>query len=369
MAKTNKPSKPKSNSKIKHPEQQPEQQPIPEEPGTTESIPEVVEIPTQPEPETPASIPISAEIEDTKQPIINPELDTSPVTTESIVHLSHADLYPFKNHPFQLRDDDDMRALVSSVKERGIDQPAIVRPRENGGYELIAGHRRQYAAASAGYSSIPCIVRNMSDEEAVITMTESNFNQRSEILASERAKALKMQLDAIKRQGSRNGIKNKDELGTRSNEIIAERNRMSSKNVQRYIALNNLVPELMEKVDEKKLKFTTAVDLSYIKAKNQRYIALAIDAQETAPSGTQAQRLRELDQKDILNADVIDGIFLEQTKEEVKVILTSQELGDYFGEEKSPREMKEQIMKLLDEWKEKQPPELTATHKPIELEK
>jgi len=338
LAKTNTAPKPKRNSQAKQPEQS-EPQPIPEEPevpvpitqSDTQPVGDVVALPT-----------------------------TDSVFTASIIHLSHAELFPFKNHPFQLRDDEDMKALVASVKERGIDQPAIVRPRDDGGYELIAGHRRQYAAAMAGYSTIPCIIRNLSDEEAVLAMTESNFNQRSEIVASERAKALKMQLDAIKRQGSRNGILNKDELGTRSNEIIAERNRMSSKNVQRYIALNNLVPELMAYVDDKKMKFTAAVDLSYIKPKNQMYIAIAIDAQQSAPSGAQAQRMRELDQKDILNADVIDGIFMEEKKEDIRVILNSSELSRYFKPEQSPREMKEQILMLLDEWKERQSPELKA---------
>jgi len=220
------------------------------------------------------------------------------------------------------------------------------------------GHRRQLAAAAAGYSKVPCVIREMTDEEAVLAMTESNFNQRSNILASERAKALKMQLDAIKRQGVRNGDKNNPELNKRSNEIVAERNRMSVKNVQRYIALNNLIPELLQCVDDKKMKFIAAVDLSYIKPKNQRYIALAIEAQEAAPTGSQAQRMRELDQNDMLNADVIDGILLEERKEDTRVILNSQELSQYFGAAQTPREMKEQILKLLDEWKSREVPEL-----------
>jgi hypothetical protein len=164
-----------------------------------------------------------------------------------------------------------------------------------------------------------------------------------------------MQLDAIKRQGSRNGNIKNGELGKRSNEIIADRNKMSVKNVQRYITLNNLVPDLMKHVDDKKMKFTVAVDLSYIKPKNQKYIAIAIEAQQSAPSGAQAQRMRELDQKNVLNDDVIDGIMLEEKKEETRVILNSQELSKYFGPEKSPREMKDTILKLLDEYKEKQP--------------
>ena len=207
---------------------------------------------------------------------------------ESIVYIAPAELFPFKAHPFRVRDDEAIKALVESVKERGIDQPALVRPRDGGGFELVAGRRRQHAVEFAGYINVSCVVRNMTDDEAILAMTESNFNQRTEILPSERAKALKMQLDAIKHQGAKSGELKPGEVGKRSNEIIAERNKMSIKNVQRYIALNNLVPELMQLVDDKTMKFTVAVELSYIKPKNQDYIAVAIEAQQSAPSGTQA---------------------------------------------------------------------------------
>ena len=294
---------------------------------------------------------------------------TRPGSTEQIVYIVHAELHPFKSHPFQVRDDDAMKTLVESVKERGVDQPALVRPREGGGYELVAGHRRQHASELAGYENIPCIVREMTDDEAILAMTESNFNQRAEILPSERAQALKMQLDAIKRQGARfDGVASGD-VGKRSNEIIAERNKMSVKNVQRYIALNNLVPELMQYADDKKLKFTIAVDLSSISRKNQQYIGVAIDAQQSMPSGAQATRMKELDGKGILNPDLIDGIMLEEKKEVTQVILNSQELGKYFGPDKTPREMKDQILKLLDEYAAKQPPELGKPEKKHEQEK
>jgi len=302
------------------------------------------------------------------EPSASPRDATRPGATEKIVYISHAELHPFKGHPFKVHDDDAMKALVESVKERGIDQPALVRPREKGDYELVSGHRRQHAAELAGYINVPCVVRNMTDDEAILAMTESNFNQRLEILPSERAKALKMQLDAIKHQGTKNTDLKSGELVKRSNEIVAERNKMSVKNVQRYITLNNLVPDLMKMVDDKKIKFTVAVDLSYIKPKNQRYIAVAIDAQESAPSGSQAQRMRELDQKGILTGDVVDGIMLEEKKEETRVIFNSQELNAYFGPEKTPREIKEQIIKLLDEWKERQPPELAKATKKKEAE-
>ena len=189
---------------------------------------------------------------------------------EQIVYIKLNELHAFKNHPFEVRDDEEMRAMVSSVKDKGVTQPAIVRPREDGGYEIVSGHRRQKASELAGYADMPCIVRNLTDDEAITQMVEDNLNQREEILPSERAKALKMQLEAIKHQGSRtSGQIDPKDAGKRSNEIVAERNKMAVKQVQRYIRLNELVPDLMKLMDEKKLGFTTAVELSYIGKKNQ----------------------------------------------------------------------------------------------------
>ena len=238
-----------------------------------------------------------------------PKDATRPGEKETIVYIDHAELHPFKNHPFKVRDDEAMKTLVASVKERGVDQPALVRPREGGGYEMVAGHRRQHASELAGIKNIPCIVREMTDEEATLAMAESNFNQRAEILASERSKALKMQLDAIKRQGARNGVA-KGDIGKRSVEIVAERNGMNYKNVQRYISLNNIVPELMKFVDEGKVKFIPACELSFIQPKNQQYIAMSIEGAATPPTGDQAKRMRELDQKGALNGDVNEHIIL-----------------------------------------------------------
>ncbi|MFA7461904.1 MAG: ParB/RepB/Spo0J family partition protein, partial [Anaerovoracaceae bacterium] len=282
--------------------------------------------------------------------------------TEQIVFINLSELHAFKNHPFGVRDDEEMRAMVESVKDKGVTQPAIVRPREDGGYEIVSGHRRQKASELAGYFEMPCIVRNLTDEEAITQMVEDNTNQRESILPSERAKALKMQLEAIKQQGARTGN------GQRSNEVVAERNKMTVKQVQRYIKLNELVPDLIKMVDEKKIAFTPAVEMSFIKPKNQRHIAIAIEGQQSAPSLSQAQRMRDLDQKKLLNSDVIDGIMLEEKKEVDKVIISSQELSQYFGKEKTPREMKDTIIKLLDEWKEKQP-ELSKLEKQAEQEK
>ena len=281
--------------------------------------------------------------------------DATRAEKEEIVYLNLSDLHPFKNHPFGVRDDAEMQGLVESVKAAGVNQPALVRPREDGGYEIVSGHRRQKASELAGYADMPCIVRNLTDDEAITQMVEDNLNQREEILPSERAKALKMQLEAIKHQGSRtSGQIDPKDAGKRSNEIVAERNKIAVKQVQRYIRLNELVPDLMKLMDEKKLGFTTAVELSYIGKKNQNYIAVAIDSQQSSPSQAQAKRMRELDEKKLLNGDVIDGIMMEDKKEVDKVILTGAELSKYFGKETTPREMKDQIIKLLDDWKGQQ---------------
>ena len=261
---------------------------------------------------------------------------------EQIVFINLSELHAFKNHPFGVRDDEEMRAMAESVKDKGVTQPAIVRPREDGGYEIVSGHRRQKASELAGYFEMPCIVRNLTDEEAITQMVEDNTNQRESILPSERAKALKMQLEAIKRQGVRGDLSTsgqdgpKLENGQRSNAVVAERNKMTVKQVQRYIKLNDLVPDLVKMVDEKKIAFTPAVEMSYIRPKNQRYIAVAVESQQSGPSLSQSQRMRELDQKGMLNGDVIDGIMLEEKKEVDKVIISSQELSQYFGKEKTP---------------------------------
>ena len=263
---------------------------------------------------------------------------------EEIVYLNLSDLHPFKDHPFQVKQDEEIGALVETVKDKGVTNPITVRPREGGGYEIVSGHRRMLASELAGYTNAPCIVRNLTDEQAITQMVEDNTTQREQILPSERAKALKMQLDAIKRQGARD----EETKGQRSNEVVASRNKMTVKTVQRYIKLNELVPDLMKMVDDKKIGFTTAVELAFIKPKNQKYIAIAIEGQQSAPSLSQAQRMRELDQQNMLQPDTIDGIMLEQKKEVDKVIISSQELAQFFGKDKTPREMKDTIMGLLE---------------------
>ena len=305
---------------------------------------------SKPAPEKPAvdkgGAPAGAEV--TPEP--SAPRDATRAEKEEIVYLHLSELHPFQNHPFGVRDDAEMQGLVESVKADGVNQPALVRPREGGGYEIIAGHRRQRASELAGFVNMPCIVRNMTDDEAILAMTDDNLRHREKILPTEKAQSLKMQVEAIKHQGARPGEDDKD-AGKRSTQIVGDRNGMNYKQVQRYIRLTELVPDLQKMLDEKQLAFTPAVEISFIRPKHQRYIAVAIEGQQSSPSLSQAQKMRELDKQGALNGDVIDGILSEQKKEVDKVIINSAELEKYFGKDKSPREMKDQIMSLLDDWK------------------
>ncbi len=295
--------------------------------------------------------------------------DATRAEKEEIVYLKLSELFPFKDHPFGVRDDAEMKGLVESVKDNGVHQPALVRPREGGGYEIIAGHRRQRASELAGFANMPCIVRNMTDDEAILAMTDDNLRHREKILPMEKAQSLKMQVEAISHQGTKMEGVAAGDVGKRSTEIVGERNGMNYKQVQRYIRLTELVPELQSMVNEKKLSFTPAVEISFIKPKNQRFIAVSIEGEQASPSLSQAQELRKLDKDGKLNGDVIDGILSREKKEVDKVIISAAELNKYFGKDATPREMKDQIMSLLDAWKEKQPPERTAPEKKTDREK
>ena len=293
--------------------------------------------------------------------------DATRAEKEEIVYLDLSDLHPFKDHPFGVRDDAEMKSLVESVRNGGVNQPALVRPREDGGYEIIAGHRRQMASQLAGYRNMPCIVRNMTDDEAILAMTDDNLRQRETILPSEKAMSLKMQYEAIKHQGARG---DSAEAGKLSLESVGQRNGMSVKTVQRYIWLNDLVPELKQTMDDGKLSFTPAVEISRVRPKHQKYIAVSIEGQQASPSKGQAKRLRELDKENKLSPDVIDGILCEEKKKEDRdVIITGAELEKFFGKEATPRQMKDQIMTLLEDWKERQPPELAKPDKKMDMEK
>ena len=293
--------------------------------------------------------------------------DATRAEKEEIVYLNLSDLHPFKEHPFGVRDDAEMQGLVESVRSGGVNQPALVRPREDGGYEIIAGHRRQRASELAGFMNMPCIVRNMTDDEAILAMTDDNLRHREKLLPSEKAAALQQQYEAIKHQGARG---DDDEAGKLSLQSVGQRNGMSVKTVQRYLWLNDLVPELKEVMDTGKLSFTPAVEISRIRPKHQKYIAVSIEGQQSSPSQGQAKRLRELDKDNKLNPDAIDAILSEEKKkEDISVIISGAELEKYFGKEATPRQMKDQIMALLDGWKEKQPPELGKGEKKVDMEK
>ena len=279
--------------------------------------------------------------------------DATRAEKEEIVYLNLSDLHPFKEHPFGVRDDAEMQGLVESVRSGGVNQPALVRPREDGGYEIIAGHRRQRASELAGFMNMPCIIRNMTDDEAVLAMTDDNLRHREKLLPSEKAAALQQQYEAIKHQGARG---DDDEAGKLSLQSVGQRNGMSVKTVQRYLWLNDLVPELKEVMDTGKLSFTPAVEISRIRPKHQKYIAVSIEGQQSSPSQGQAKRLRELDKDNKLNPDAIDAILSEEKKkEDISVIISGAELEKYFGKEATPRQMKDQIMALLEGGKRNSP--------------
>ena len=293
-----------------------------------------------------------------------------PVEEGKVIYLKLSELHPFhtfRDHPF--KDDKAMDDLVGTIKEHGVMTPATVRPEKDGsGYEIVAGHRRHRGSELAGLDELPCIVRDMTDIEAVREMKNSN-KQRGDPLPSELAKLLDLEVEAIKHQGGRLDNVAPGDIGKRSVEIVGENNGMNYKKVMRYIRLNSLVPELLNKVDDKKLGFMPAVEISYIKPKNQRLIAVSIDGEQSSPSHAQAKRLRELDQAGKLNGDIIDGILSEKKKEDRGVIISTAELEKYFGKEVTPAKMKEQIISLLDDWKAKQPPELGKPEKKADLEK
>ena len=302
-----------------------------------------------------------------------PEVPPRPVEEGKIVYLKMAELHPFhtfREHPYKVQDDKAMDDLVGTIKEHGIMTPATVRPEKDGkGYEIIAGHRRHHGGTRAGLEEMPCIVREMTDLEAVREMRNSN-KQRGEPLPSELAKLLDLELEAIKRQGARpKNEKEAEALGKLSVEIVGKEHDMNYKKVLRYVRLNHLVPELLEKVDAKSMGFMPSVELSYIKPENQRLIAVSIDGEVASPTVKQAKRRRELDQEGLLNGDVIDGILSEEKREVDNVIISTDELNKYFGKEVTPAKMKAQILALLDEWKEKQPPELAKPEKKNELDK
>ena len=273
---------------------------------------------------------------------------------EVIENIPLEKLKPFPNHPFKIREDEAMMETVESVKSFGVLQPAIVRKTKDGEYEILSGHRRKRACELAGRKTMPVIVRELSDDAAVIFMVDSNL-QRENILPSERAAAYKMKLDAMKRQGMRTDLTlSQLEPKLRSDEKIAREVGDSRAQIQRYIRLTELQPELMKMVDEKKIAFTPAVELSYLKPDEQRMLIDSIESEQSTPSLSQAQRMKKLSQRGELNDDVIFSIMTELKKPEKNEIrLSSDILEKYFPKNYTPQKMQEVIIKLLESWQKK----------------
>ena len=272
--------------------------------------------------------------------------------TEQIQQIPISELHPFKDHPFKVLDDEAMQRTVESVAQFGVLAPLVVRPREEGGYEIISGHRRQHAAELAGLKTLPVIVRNMDDDQAVIQMVDSNL-QRESILPSERAFAYKMKLDAMNHQGIR-GDSTCGQIGHKSRDIIAAEAGDSARNVQRFIRLTNLIPELLELVDQKKISFNPAVELSYLTDSEQRDFFEAMQDTQNAPSLSQAQRIKKLSQAGKCSYDAIFDIMGEEKKAEMdRVTIKNDVLRKYFPKSYTPRQMEETILKLLEQWQKK----------------
>ena len=263
-------------------------------------------------------------------------------------------LHPFTNHPFKVLDDEAMTRTVESIAQYGVLAPLIARPRPEGGYEIISGHRRQYAAKLAGLETLPVIVRNMDDDAAVLLMVDSNL-QRETILPSERAFAYKMKLEALKNQGARSDLTSVQVAPKLSTEKIGEEVGMSKDNVKRYIRLTNLVPELLDMVDEKKIAFNPAVELSYLDESQQRDFLEAMNDTQNAPSLSQAQRLKKLAQEGHFSYDVAFAVMGEEKKDELdKVVIKNDTLRKYFPRSYTPKQMEDTIIKLLEQWQRKQ---------------
>ena len=273
---------------------------------------------------------------------------------EQIQQIPLAELHPFTNHPFKVLDDESMQRTVESVEQYGVLSPLIARPRPEGGYEIISGHRRQHAAQLAGLKTLPVIVRNMDDNAAVLLMVDSNL-QRENILPSERAFAYKMKLEALKNQGARSDLTS-SQIGTklRADEKVALDSGESRSQIQRFIRLTNLIPELLDMVDEKKIAFNPAVELSYLDEAQQRDFLEAMNDTQNAPSLSQAQRLKKLALEGHFSYDAAFAVMGEAKKDELdKVVIKNDTLRKYFPRSYTPKQMEDTIIKLLEQWQRK----------------
>ena len=277
---------------------------------------------------------------------------------EQVQQIPIGELFPFKNHPFKVLDDESMQRTVESVEQYGVLSPLIARPRPEGGYEIISGHRRQHAAQLAGLENLPVIVRQMDDDAAVLLMVDSNL-QRENILPSERAFAYKMKLEALKNQGARSDLTcgqfGHKLIGAKARDIVADESGDNARNVQRFIRLTSLIPELLDMVDEKKIAFNPAVELSYLDESQQRDFLEAMNDTQNAPSLSQAQRLKRLAQEGHFSYDVAFAVMGEEKKDELdKVVIKNDTLRKYFPRSFTPKQMEDTIIKLLDQWQRKQ---------------
>ena len=277
---------------------------------------------------------------------------------EQVQQIPIGELFPFKNHPFKVLDDESMQRTVESVEQYGVLSPLIARPRPEGGYEIISGHRRQHAAQLAGLETLPVIVRNMDDDAAVLLMVDSNL-QRENILPSERAFAYKMKLEALKNQGARSDL-TCGQIGHKSNgakarDIVADESGDNARNVQRFIRLTNLVPELLDMVDEKKIAFNPAVELSYLDESQQRDFLEAMEDTQNAPSLSQALQLKKIAQQGEFSYEkAFDVMGQEKKSEKDTVTIKNETLRKYFPRSCTPKQMEEKIIQLLDAWQKKQ---------------
>ena len=273
---------------------------------------------------------------------------------EQVQQIPIGELFPFKNHPFKVLDDDSMSDTVESVKQYGVLSPLIARPRPKGGYEIISGHRRQHAAELAGLETLPVIVRQMDDDAAIILMVDSNL-QREHILPSERAFAYKMKLDAMKNQGTRSDLTSTQVVSKlRSNEKLGAENNQSRETVRRFIRLTNLIPELLDMVDNKTVSFNPAVELSYLSPEQQQEVIRAMDDTQNFPSVSQAKRIKKLAQDGTFTTETVVAIMGEEKRSELDTVtIKNDTLRKYFPRSYTPKQMEDTIIKLLEQWQKK----------------
>lgn len=270
---------------------------------------------------------------------------------ERVVELPLNELHPFEGHPFKVVDDEKMQETAQSIREHGVLVPAIVRPREDGGYEIVAGHRRHFASQIAGLDTMPAIIRDLDDDAATIIMVDSNL-QRESILPSERAWAYRMKLEALKHQGSRSDLTSRQLVGKlEAADLVGQNTGESGRQVQRYIRLTELIPLLLDMVDERKIAFNPAVELSYLKPEEQTDLLDAMDSEQATPSLSQAQRLKKFSQEGHLDINVMRAIMSEEKKSDLdRIVLTGEKVNKYFPKAYTAQQKENVIIKLLDGW-------------------